>query len=145
MFDLTGVLREFTELAAFTGLSAGALAGLVALVWFFPPARTLAIQLAVVVITGYVAGLYWYHAGRADVTAQWDRANAAAAKMAELQDEATSARVKAEFLPQMTALQKQADQYKQQVDKYERTIGVNSAPATCQLGAAALRLRQQRH
>ena len=51
MFDLTGVLREFTELAAFTGLSAGALAGLVALVWFFPPARTLAIQLAVVVIT----------------------------------------------------------------------------------------------
>lgn len=145
MFDMFDALREIARVAEWTGLSVGVLLALFALAWFVPQARALALAIACTVLVGCGALIYGNHIGRAEVKADWDAANNAAAKVATAHDEAIGARIKAEYMPQLAALQKQSDQYQAQVTAYERTIiGAKSAAAAgrCQLGSGALRLRQ---
>jgi len=143
MVSVFDVLRELARLSEWTGLSAGMIAGCAALAWFIPTLRTLAIATAITVAAAYGGTLYGNYVGRADVTREWDKANAAAAAIAKAHDQAIAASIHAQYMPQLAALQKQSDQYQQQVKEYERTIlGQKSkAAASCLLGASALRLR----
>src|ERR1700689_2483810 len=100
MSSFLGILREIADISELTGLSVGTLIGLAALVYFFPPARALAIQVAVVVVAAYFVGLYEHRVGRAEVEAEWKNADAAAASVAEAHDAAIGDMIKAEYVPQ---------------------------------------------
>jgi hypothetical protein len=69
------ILHEIAVFASATGLSIGMLIGCAA-VWYFLGARPLAIAGAVTAAVGFGAFLYGEHDGRADITAQWNAANA---------------------------------------------------------------------
>jgi hypothetical protein len=144
MYDFFSAWREVAHVSEITGLSVGVLVALAALAWFVPLARRLAIEIAVVIVIAYVSGISCYHLASSDKQAQWAAADAAAAKIASAHDAAIGAAIEAKYMPQIASLQKQADQYQQQVASYERTIvGQKSAAASgnCVLGAGALRLR----
>lgn len=132
--------REVLHVSEWTGLSVGVLAGLGALAWFFPPARTLAISAGIAVAVGY-GGLIWgNHTGRDDVLREWDAANARAAAAAASDDTDAQKALDAKYLPIIAALQKQADDRNAQANVNDGKI-VGAMAGACQLGSAPLRLR----
>ncbi len=132
------VMREVAHLSELTGLSAGALIGLVALAYFWPPARLLAIQVAVVVVAAYGSGLYCYHLAASDVRAQWAAADAVAAADAKTRDAAIAQKLVADNPAPTSAQQQEAD-----TDEAKILGALSGATGgTCQLGADALRLRK---
>lgn len=134
MFEALSAWREVVHLSEWTGLSVGALAGLGALAWLFPPARALAIVAGVAVATGYGGVITGNHTGRADVQAQWDVAKAAAAAASKAEDADAQKALDAKYL------KAQNDDLQQQVRDYESKM-VGMAAGTCVLGSAPLRLR----
>lgn len=131
---MSSMLTEIAQLGAWTGLSVGALATLAALFYFVAPLRGVLIAAAVTVIAAYSSGLYWNHVGRADVQAQWSAANAAAAVAAKARDAAIAAELEREF----PATKADPDDAKILADLSAAASG------SCQLGAAALRLRNHK-
>jgi hypothetical protein len=133
--------REVLHVSEWTGLSVGALAGLAAIAWFFPPARTLAIGAGIAVAVAYGALLYGNHTGRDDVLAEWTAANAKAAADAKARDDAAAAAAEQKYAPIIADLQAQADARDQQVSDYEsKIVGLSGA---CPLGEPPLRLRHR--
>jgi len=138
MSDLFAAWREIAHISEITGLSVGAIAALIAAAYLDPTIRKFAIRVIILLVIGYVSGIYLYHLGAKDKQAQWDEANAAAEKIAQAHDEALGASIKATYMGQLAALQKQSDENQQQVSEYERTL---KSAAPCVLGAGALQLR----
>jgi hypothetical protein len=138
MSDLFAAWREVAHISEITGLSVGAIAALIAAAYLDPTIRKFAIRVIILLVIGYVSGIYLYHLGAKDKQAQWDEANAAADKKAAAHDAALGASIHATYMAQLAALQKQADENQQQVTEYERTL--KSTPA-CLLGDEPLRLR----
>jgi hypothetical protein len=141
MFEAVSVAfqgwREVLHISEWTGISIGALGLLAFGAYMLPETRALAIRTAIVVAVGYVGLLYGDHTGRADVTAQWDAANAKAKAAAAAEDASAQKDLDAKYL------QQQNDALQQQVKDYEsKMVGV--AGGTCQLGAGPLRLRKPR-
>ena len=131
--------REVLHVSEWTGISVGALVLMAAGAYFLPETRALAIRAAVVILVGYGALLFGNHAGRADVTAQWEAANAKAADAAKERDAAAAAALEQKYAPVIEGLKAQADARDKQVSDYESTI-VGLA-GTCPLGDAPLQLR----
>lgn len=143
MFDLFDAWREIAHIAEFTGLSVGLLAGLAALAWFDPLIRGLAVRLAIVVAIGYTALMFGIHLGSTDKQAQWDQADKEAAAARVTRDKAVDMALDAKYQPQILALTKQSADLQRQVDAYENNaLAHKLGDASCQLGAAALRLRR---
>lgn len=136
--------REVLHVSEWTGLSVGVLAGLGALAWFVPPARTLAIGAGVAVALGYGGLMYGNHTGRADVQLEWDAANARAKAAAATEDADAQKTLDAKYQPIIAALQKQADDLKRRADRNgnDDSKVVGAMAGACQLGSAPLRLRK---
>lgn len=132
--------REVLHVSEWTGLSVGVLAGLGALAWFFPPARTLAIGTGIAVAVGYGGLIVGNHTGRNDVLAEWDAANARAKAAAAAADVDAQKSLDAKYLPIIAALQKRAEDLSAQANRNDsKTVGM--VAGACQLGTAPLRLR----
>ncbi len=135
------VFHIIAHVAAWTGLSAGMLVALIALAWFVPLARSLAITCAITVAAGYGGLIYGYHTGRADVTKEWDAANARAVAEAVAREAAASAALDAKYQPVIAALQRDASDDKRRITEYEKTL---KSSARCRLGGAATLLRRHK-
>jgi hypothetical protein len=152
MSDIVDLLHQVETLAAWTGLSLGALAGLAALGWFVAAARPLAIAAAVTVAAGYGGLLYGNHVRGAADQAEWDAKLAAAAKARAERDARIGADTAAQYQPQIEALRKRIEDRNQVVDGDEKKLlaakiadkGV-AGGGRCVLGTAALRLRARRN
>ena len=138
--------REVLHVSEWTGLSIGALAGLGALIWFVPLARRLAIAGIVLVLVAWASLVHGDAVGRADLQQQWDAARAAAEAAQVARDAAIEQRLAQTYQPQLAELQQQADERTARGDAYEHKIlellAADPAVATCQLGAAANRVRR---
>lgn len=142
MFEFIGVIfrawREIADVAAFTGLSVGALVGLGFLAYLDPTLRKAAIRLGILVILGYGILMYGMHTGASNVRAEWKAANIQAAKDAKARDSGTDKEIAAKYGPIIANQDKTIAALKQKVSDYERTIPLHS---TCPLGPGPLRLR----
>lgn len=145
MFEALSALaqawREIAHLSAITGLSVGLLAALIALVWFDPDLRGVAIKLGIAVAIAYGSVLFGYRLGAADVTAAWNAANLRAALEAKARDTAIAHELDTAFPPAPAATDEVTD------DQKDTLAAVAAAAAAahagpCELGADALRLRQ---
>jgi hypothetical protein len=141
VFEVFAAYREILHVGEWTGLSVGMLAGLGALAWFFPPARTLAISTGIAVVVGYGCLIYGNHTGRDDVLAEWTAANARAKAATAAADTDAQSALDAKYLPVIAALQKRADDLKSQANGDDSKI-VGAMAGACQLGTAPLRLRK---
>lgn len=147
MFEALGMIagawREVLHVSEWTGLTVGALAGLGALAWFYPPLRTLAISVAVNAVCVYAGVIYGNHIGRADVKAQWDAAIVKAEKAEAERTAKIAADTEAKYTPvidEMTRKQKERDAY---VRKLEKDLSVAKSGSACFIGAPHLQLRNR--
>jgi len=150
MFDPLGgsffdALHQIARVTEWGSFSLGAIAVLVALGWFVAVARPIAIAGVITVLAAFGGVVYGDHTGRADVQAQWDKADKAAQVIADAHNQAVRASVRAEYNPQIASLSKQSDDLKQQVAAYEKQLaaakGSKSGAPSCTVGAAVLQLR----
>jgi hypothetical protein len=137
MFD--SLVHEVAVFGTATGLSVGSLICCGLLFYFLAEARPLAIAAAITTIVGFGGFLYGEHDGRADVKAEWAQANASAAAAAVTRDKTAQTALDQKYQPIIAALQKQSAQLQQQVLAYEKR---DKPGSSCELGAAALRLRK---
>lgn len=136
--------REVLHVSEWTGLSVGMLAGLGALAWFVPPARTLAIAAGAAIAIAYGGLVIGNHTGRADVHAEWDAANERAKAAAAVEDADAKAALDAKYLQTQNDSAAYAADLQAQVRDYESKMVGMAAAGACQLGDPPLRLRQPR-
>ena len=140
--------RELWHLAAYTGLSLGAIALLVLVAIYVPFFRVLAIALALAVAAGYCSGIYMHKIGRNEVTAEWDAANARAAEDAKDRDKQAAAEIESKYGPVIASQDETIADLQNRIEAYERGLTKGGTSGNCTLGAGALRLcgsRQARH
>lgn len=138
---ISATVHQVALIGAWTGLSAGAIAGCAALAWLVPAARPIAIAGAIAVGSLYVGELHGNAAGRAAVLSEWDAAKAQAADERKARDSAIAAEIEAKYAPAIAA-QAKADSAGGKVGKDEREIiAAMAASGSCKLGPDALRLR----
>jgi hypothetical protein len=137
-------LHEAEHLIEWTGLSAGALAGCVALAWFgwsIPAARRFAIAAGIAVVCVYGGELHGNAVGRADVTARWNAAKVAAAAEAKARDDRVRAELDAKYAGSIPA---PGDQQSGDTNATQAMAAIAAAPGGgCRLGDQALRLRSR--
>lgn len=141
--QLDAVAEELRRFSEWTGISIGILVGLIALVWFYPPARSFAIRVGVFTLVIYFALVTGNHLGRADVTAEWNAAKAAAAAAAKQRDVDAQAALDAKYGP----IAAQLDQASKERDAYEQQLlaaMAKDASGACPLVPAALQLRNHK-
>lgn len=144
--------REILRVSEWTGLSIGLLAGLAALFWFVPLARKIAVLIAINVLIAWFCLMHGDAVGRADVSAQWNDARAAALKAQTERDDQVEQSLKATYEPKLAELQAQSDAHKARGDSYEQKLQAiaaqkhpsPAAAAGCQLGAAADRMPKRK-
>jgi hypothetical protein len=151
--------RGILHVSEWTGLSAGAIAALAALVYLRPALLKPAIVAAAAVALTYGGVLYGHRAGRAEVKAEWDAARAAAGAAATKRDSDIRAELEKAYGPQLEALRRlsaanaeradtaaaEAQGYKTRAEGYEQKLlghfSKRAPPAgACELGAAAERV-----
>lgn len=143
MFSFLGEIRsalgEIQHIAAATGISIGILAALAGLAYLDPTLRLAAIRAGIVVLLAYCIGIFCYHQGAKDVRAQWDTANAEAAKAAAQRDADAQKQAEAVYKPVIDARDKMIAELDEEVDAYDQQLA--KAPDPCVLGSGPLFLR----
>lgn len=146
-FDkLESTWRWLEQISAMTGLSAAALAGRAAAAyfgWAISWVRNAVIIGAILVVTNYGTGLYEYHAGRADVQADWDAAKVAGETARKARDADIAKSIEDKYKPLILEQQQQVGTLDAQVRDYEKQMLAQLAAGggRCELGDDALRLR----
>lgn len=148
MLEAFAAWRTVLHVSEWTGLSVGALAVIGLLVYLDPRLLKPAIAAAILVAVALGGVLYGDRTGRADVTAQWNDAKAAAEAAQAKRDADIGRELEQKYQPQLAELQQQADERKTRADAYERQIlkllsNNPAARSACELGAAARRLRRR--
>jgi hypothetical protein len=121
------VIHEVLTISAWTGLSVGALAAIVAVGYFFPSARVAAVRAAILVICVYVAVVHGEATGRRIVKAEWDQANVIAEQQRQERDAGIAAAATADADARSAALEVSNNDLSQKVADYEKSLSSGGA------------------
>lgn len=129
---LAGVLH----VAAWTGLSVGAVVGLAAAAYFLLPVRKLACIGIAAVVLGYACLMYGYGEGKRDEKNLWNAANLAAAQAAKERDVKADETIGTKYDSSIAYLNEMIAYWNKGAEDYAKADN-----SDCVLGADALRLR----
>lgn len=143
--EIFSAWRSVAHIAEWSGLSLGALVGLGVAGYVgiqVPLVRRLVIVGAVAVVCLYAGLIHGGSVERRDVMAEWNDAKLKAERAAKARDAEIEMTVRTTYLPEIAALQHQADDRQHQVEDYERKMLAMASGSSCRLGPDAFRLRQ---
>lgn len=146
MFEIFEGWRSVLHLAEWSGLSLSALAGCAAGLYFgwqIPLVRRLLLLAAFGTVLLWVGLIHGGSVERRDVLAEWSDAKLKAERAAKARDAEIEMTVRTTYLPEIAALQNQADDRQHQVEDYERKMLAMASGSSCRLGPDAFRLRGQ--
>lgn len=142
LLDIASAWRTIAHISEWSGVSVGMLLAGAGLVYLRPALLKPVICGGVAVVLVWFGLIHGDRTGRADVETQWADARKAAIAADAERDVMTEQKLEATYQPKLAALQKLAEQRKQEAQANERKINSSKTPAraVCELGAAADRV-----